>query len=96
MFSISLTHDASCDHSVIVLRGELDFADAAGAAGQMRSAAAPGHLATVDMTGLEFIDSSGVAALALVRKQARDSGGDLLLAGPQGQVLRFLTHHQAQ
>jgi len=45
----------------------------------------------VDLTGLEFIDSSGLAALARVREQARHAGGDLLLAAPQQQVLRLLT-----
>ena len=45
----------------------------------------------VDLAGLEFIDSSGVAALARGRKLARHAGGDLLLAAPQHQVLRVLT-----
>jgi anti-sigma B factor antagonist len=45
----------------------------------------------VDLTGLEFIDSSGVAALARGRKHARLAGGDLVLAAPQEQVLRVLT-----
>ncbi len=29
----------------------------------------------IDLAGLEFIDSSGLAALARVRKQARHAGG---------------------
>ena len=45
----------------------------------------------VDLAGLEFIDSSGVAALARGRKLARHAGGDLLLASPQREVLRVLT-----
>jgi anti-anti-sigma factor len=45
----------------------------------------------VDLAGLEFIDSSGLAALARVRERARHAGGDLLLAAPQQQVLRVLT-----
>jgi len=40
---------------------------------------------------LEFIDSSGVAALARGRKHARHAGDDLLLAAPRQQVLRVLT-----
>jgi anti-sigma B factor antagonist len=39
---------------------------------------------------LEFMDSSGVAALVRGRKHARHAGGDLLLAAPQQQVLRVL------
>ena len=45
----------------------------------------------VDLAGLEFIDSSGVAALARGRRHARHAGGDLLLAAPRQQVLRVLT-----
>jgi len=36
----------------------------------------------VDLGGLEFIDASGVAALARGRKHARRASGDLLLAAP--------------
>jgi anti-sigma B factor antagonist len=43
-----------------------------------------------DLAGLEFIDSSGVAALARGRKLARQHGGDLLLAAPGREVLRVL------
>jgi anti-sigma B factor antagonist len=44
----------------------------------------------VDLAGLEFIDSSGVAALARGRRQARRVGGDLVLAAPQQKVRRVL------
>jgi anti-anti-sigma factor len=44
----------------------------------------------VDLTALEFIDCSGVAALARGRRHARQAGGDLLLAAPRQRVLRVL------
>jgi len=44
----------------------------------------------VDLEGLEFIDSSGVAAVVRARQHARRAGRDLLLAAPQQQVLRML------
>jgi anti-sigma B factor antagonist len=80
-----------CDgHLVVMLHGELDVTDA------VSVAAALAELATrepiiVDLAGLEFIDSSGLAALAHARTQARRAGGDLLLASPRQQVLRVLT-----
>jgi anti-sigma B factor antagonist len=77
--------------AVVALRGELDVADAASVAAALAAVAGRGPAIIVDLGGLEFIDSSGVAALVLVRKQARRAGGDLLLAAPQQQVLRFLT-----
>jgi anti-sigma B factor antagonist len=44
----------------------------------------------VDLSRLEFIDVSGIAALSHGRRRARDAGGDLLLAAPQPQVQRVL------
>jgi anti-sigma B factor antagonist len=72
------------------LRGELEVADAASVAAALAAVAARAPEIIVDLAGLELIDSSGVAALALARVQARRAGGDLLLAAPQDQVLRVL------
>ncbi len=52
--------------------------------------AASGRTVIVDLEGLEFIDSSGLAALVRARQHARRAGFDLLLAAPQQQVLRML------
>jgi anti-sigma B factor antagonist len=72
------------------LRGELDAAAAAGAEEALAAAAARGPWVVADLAGLEFIDCSGMAALARVRELARQAGGDLLLAAAQEQVLRLL------
>ncbi len=52
--------------------------------------AATGRTVILDLAGLEFIDSSGLAALVRARQHARRAGRDLLLAAPQQQVLRML------
>jgi anti-sigma B factor antagonist len=81
-----------CDGQVIVvLRGVLDVANAASVAVALAAVAARERDIIIDLAGLEFIDSSGVAALARGRRQARNAGGELLLAAPQQQVLRVLT-----
>jgi len=81
-----------CDSQVVVvLRGELDVAVAVRIVAELSVVAARERDMIVDLAGLEFIDSSGLAALARVRKQARHAGGDLLLAAPRGQVLRLLS-----
>ena len=81
-----------CDGQVVVaLRGELDVADAASVAAALAAVAGRERAVIVDLAGLEFIDSSGLAALVLARKQARYAEGELLLAAPQQQVLRVLT-----
>jgi anti-anti-sigma factor len=72
------------------LRGELDLADAAIVAAELTAVAAREPRIIVDLAGLEFIDSSGVAALARGRRQAWQAGGDLLLAAPKRRVMRLL------
>ena len=74
---------------VVILRGELDVTEAARVAASL-SAAASGSTVIVDLAALEFIDSSGLAALVRARQLARLAGCDLLLAAPQEQVLRML------
>lgn len=40
----------------------------------------------VDLSGVEFVDSSGLAALLAAIKAARRQGGDVALAGPRPRV----------
>src|SRR5258708_35143199 len=91
MFSANLSTRESDGQVVVTLRGELDVLDAASLAAALAEVAAREPVIIVDLAGLEFIDSSGAAALVLVRKQARHARGDLLLAAPQAQVMRVLT-----
>lgn len=81
-----------CDGQfVVALHGQLDMAEAASVAAALAAVAARGPQIIVDLAALEFIDSSGVAALVRGRNLARRAGGELLLAAPQQQVLRVLT-----
>ena len=74
----------------MVLRGALDVAEAARVAASLAVVAASGRDVIVDLAGLDFIDSSGLAALVSARQHARRAGCDLLLVAPQQQVLRML------
>jgi anti-sigma B factor antagonist len=91
MFSMDPSIRQNEDRVLVALRGELDVTDAASAAVALIALAARDCEIIVDLAGLEFIDSSGLAALVLARRHARQAGGDLLLAAPQKQVLRLLT-----
>lgn len=88
--SVDLSTRGSHGPVVVALRGELDVMHAASVAAQLSAVAARGRVVIVDLAGLEFIDSSGIAALVRVRRHARDAGGDVLLAAPQRPVLRVL------
>jgi anti-sigma B factor antagonist len=91
MFSMDPSIRQNEDRVLVALRGELDVTDAASAAVALIALAARDCEIIVDLAGLEYIDSSGLAALVLARRHARQAGGDLLLAAPQQQVLRLLT-----
>jgi len=91
MFSAEWSTGGSGGQAVVTLRGELDVTDAASLAAALMAVVTREPVIVADLAGLEFIDSSGAAALVLARREARRAGGDLLLAAPQDQVLRFLT-----
>jgi anti-anti-sigma factor len=74
-----------------VLCGELDTTDAETVAGAVAALAADGRQLIIDLETLDFIDCHATGALLGVRRSARQSGGDVLLAAPRGPVLRLLT-----
>jgi anti-anti-sigma factor len=78
-------------HLVVALSGELDATDAITAAAAVTALAPAGQQLIIDLEALEFIDCCAVRALLGVRQAARQAGGDVLLAAPQGPVLRLLT-----
>jgi anti-sigma B factor antagonist len=90
MSSTDLSTRSGVGHAVVALRGKLDVVDAVSVAAALAAVAAREPGIIVDLAGLEFIDSSGVAALAHGRRQARRAGGDLVLAAPQKTVMRVL------
>jgi anti-anti-sigma factor len=48
------------------------------------------HNLRLDLSQVDFIDSSGLAMLLLLRDKARKAGGALTMGGAQGQVQRVL------
>jgi anti-anti-sigma factor len=89
-FQIEQTQDDG--QIVLTLRGELDLATAP----DLEEAALPvirgGGRVTIDLRGLEFIDSSGVRVLVAGHAAARLSGGSLTIVrapidGPVDRVI---------
>jgi anti-anti-sigma factor len=75
---------------VVALCGELDKTHAGWLARVLSAAVAPGSRVIVDLEGLAFIDCSCLPAVVSAWEQARQAGGDLVLAAPRGLVLRLL------
>ena len=57
----------------------------------LSAAVARGSRVIVDLEALAFMDCSGLSAMVSAWKQARQVGGDLLLAAPQQLVLHLLS-----
>lgn len=75
---------------VVAIHGELDIADAASVAATLAALAASEGQIIIDLADLDFIDCRGLAALVSARNQARQGGGDVLLAAARPQMRRIL------
>ncbi|GAA2390950.1 hypothetical protein GCM10010420_13670 [Streptomyces glaucosporus] len=77
---------------LLVLVGELDHHSADLVTGEVRSALEAGAAAVLlDLSGVSFIDSTGVTRLLLAHRTARAAGGRLALIAPSGPVRRLLS-----
>jgi anti-sigma B factor antagonist len=90
MFSVGVSTLQGPGHVTVALRGELDLIDATDVAVVLAAAAHLAPLVIVDLAELNFIDVSGVAALARGWHHVRNAGGDLRLAAPQEQVRKMI------
>lgn len=75
MTIVELSAGECNDQVIVCLRGELDVAEAAGVAAAFAQVADRAREIVVDLEGMEFIDSIGLAALVRARKLARHAGG---------------------
>jgi anti-sigma B factor antagonist len=76
--------------TALLLRGELDLATAAELERAVRATGLGGHL-VLDLRGLAFVDSTGLATMVRLEREARAMGGGLsCLVGPEGHVRRVL------
>lgn len=78
-------------YTVVALAGESDVYTYDQLRGALESEAAKGvALLIVDLSGLEFMDSTGVQILLDIRVMMDNRGGKLALASPQNTVARVL------
>lgn len=74
------------------LRGSLDLATAPSMRAALLEAANAGkHEIIVDLTQVEFLDSTGLGALIGAHRRAVENGGHVRLIVNEGQILRLLT-----
>jgi len=76
---------------VFELQGSLDIATSPTVRAALLDAAERGqHRLVVDLSGLDFIDSTGLGALIGGQRRARENGGEVRLVAREGQILRLL------
>ncbi|HEX3462275.1 MAG TPA: STAS domain-containing protein [Acidimicrobiales bacterium] len=73
---------------LVALQGELDIATAQGLADWLVEIS--GSAVVVDLSGVTFMDSTGLTALATARQRMAEKGDDLLLTRPTPIVRRVL------
>ncbi|MEU3020133.1 MULTISPECIES: STAS domain-containing protein [unclassified Nocardiopsis] len=79
-----------CDGVVVVhLKGEIDIATAEGVFARLASSVVE-HCTVVDLSGVGFIDASGVNALVGAVRVASGAQRHLLVASPPRQLRRIL------
>ncbi|MGI3197725.1 STAS domain-containing protein [Streptomyces sp. GLT-R25] len=72
------TQPATGDRTTVVVSGDIDAVTSQGLEGALRNALdRSSHGIEVDLSGAEFRDSSGIDALASVRRHAHQSAKDL-------------------
>lgn len=87
LFDIQVDDRGTC--VVLAVTGELDVATAP----QLRqeavrlSAAGRNHL-VVDLSGVDFLDSTGLGVIVGVVKRVRTHGGELAVAGAEDHVMK--------
>ena len=88
-FGTVITHDG--DRTVVELRGEIDMNVSPALETVLRDLVADDHVHLVlDLTALEFIDSSGLAAFVAANRAAVAAGGDVHLRSPRPSTMRIL------
>lgn len=86
-----VVHEASDDTAVLECSGRLNMVSA-GAFRETVAKVVDGGRSrlVVELSGVDFMDSSGLGALVGCLKTARQAGGDLRLAAPSEQVQMVL------
>jgi anti-sigma B factor antagonist len=87
-----VVHETGTDTAVLECTGRLNMVSAPAFRETVAAVVDGGHhRVVVELSGVEFMDSSGLGALVGCLKTARQAGGDLRIAAPSEQVTMVLT-----
>jgi len=77
-------------HALVIVAGELDTSNVAQLYEELADLTREGvrHIA-INLSELEFVDSTGLSALIAVHKRAEAMGGELILLSPNRDIRRL-------
>lgn len=89
---LKISTSAHSDHTLVAIRGEIDLYTAPRLRGELIAVLddAGGGRLLVEMSQVEFCDSTGINVLLSGLKRARERGGDLEIVAPSGTVSKVL------
>lgn len=85
-----ISHSAAGSHHTLHLRGELDLASAPDLLASASLLVYDASEIALDLSGVEFVDSTGLGVILRLRNLCRNHNCRLLLALPSPQVRRLL------
>ncbi|SDF62726.1 STAS domain-containing protein [Streptomyces griseoaurantiacus] len=92
MSPLSLTHRDTVAGPVLLVVGELDFVHAAELRRQVEGLVLhAGQRLVLDLSGVEFCDSTGITALLAARQHALAAEAEVVLAAVPAHLERILT-----
>lgn len=83
------TTEVDAERARISVHGELDIATAAELERELRAGLSCGDV-VLDLQAVSFMDSSGLRAVLVASREAREAGRRLLVLPGTGQVLRVI------
>lgn len=87
-FEVNVRH--ARDRVIVELTGELDLATAPRLRDRLAVLSEDGHdRITLDLTDLDFIDSTGLSVLVMAYTRAESSGGGMIVRNPSSAVMRI-------
>jgi anti-sigma B factor antagonist len=92
LVELKVSSRAEGDRVIVALSGEIDLYTAPRLQSQLAAALNTEHAVrlVVDMSGVDFCDSTGMNVLLGAQRMARERGGDLELSAPRPAVLKIL------
>ena len=89
---LDLSRQSVGGYPVLAVRGEVDVSSAPALRNELDQLLAEGNTTViVDLSGVGFLDSTGLGALVSARANAADAGGDLPVVCDHERVLKLFT-----